>query len=290
MKKFVCMLLTLIIFFTIPFVAFAGDVPYALAENDEAEIYFGQIKKTYYIERQAVVKPIKVIKGDVPIDGTLVLENIGISPVITGNTYIFARFSDTGESYILYPDSFDTATLKVADRSAFADEIEEKINSGRYKETDNQRIDRINEALITGTGIRLSEILNINKEEPQAIKADNKKIAFGKFYMLCDEITAYPVDISENINKALIASSIKLENGSTIDITSDGKLQISYPDSRKIYVISTEDRDKLLEFMPEENLPLIHFGTIRLILLAITGTGLLSSVFILIKKKRKTKV
>ena len=286
MKKIICILLTLIIFSTFSFVAFAGDVPYALAENDDAVIYFGQVKKAYYSEKQALVKPIRVIKGDVPIDGTLVLENIGISPVITGNTYIFTRFSDTGESYILYPDSFDTATLKVADRSAFSDEIEAKINSGRYKETDNQRIDRINEALITGTGIRLTETFGMKKETSQTIKADNKKLSYEKFYLLCDEITAYPVDISENINKALIASSIKLENGNTIDITSDGKIQISYPSSRRIYVVSTEDRDKLLSLLPEENLPSIHFGTIRLILLTVTGIALSAAGFIIIKKKK----
>lgn len=290
MKKFICAFISMLMLFVMSFSASAGSIPWDLAEYDEAVIYFGQVKKVYYSSNQAVIKPLKVIKGDVPIDGSLIIENIGLTPVIPGNTYIFTGLlEDDGQLDIFFPDSYDTETLKLAERGSFWEEVQKRINSGRYKETDDMRIDRINEALVNGDGVRLSEACEMSTEAPQTIEADNTELTFGKFYMLFDEIEAYPIDIKNNINNSLVRTSVKLENGNRIDITSDGKIQICYPKTRSIYVISAEDRDKLLDVLCNEKLPFIHLGTVLtaagavLIISAVAGI----IIFIRVKKKKK---
>ncbi len=291
MKKFICAFISMLMLFGISFSASAGSIPWDIAEYDEAVLYFGQVKKVYYSSNQAVIKPLKVIKGDVPIDGSLIIENIGLlTPLIPGNTYIFAGvLEDAGQLDIFFPDSYDTETLKLAERGSFWEEVQKRINSGRYKDTDNLRIDRINEFLVTGTALKLSEVCGISKDNPKAIKSDYIKDAdFDEFYSLLEGIDAFPVDRAVNIDNRLIAMTVETEN-SRIDITSDGKIQVCLPLERSIYVISTADRDRLLSLLPEENLPFIHLGTVLtaagavLIISAVAGI----IIFIRVKKKKK---
>lgn len=287
MKKFICVILTLIVFCSMSFPAFAGSVPWDLAEYDEAVIFFGQVKKGFYGAKQAVVKPVKVIKGDVPIDGSLVLVDIGLTPVIPGNTYIFASYSS--ENHIFFPDSYDTETLQLSERSAFYDEVQKRINSGRYKDTDNLRIDRNNELLITEPGIKLRNACGISKDNPEVIKSDYLEgDSLEEFLTLCEQTEVFPVDISVNIDNRLIAMTVETENNGRIDITSDGKIQVCKKNSRDIYVISTSDRDKLLSLLPEENLPHIHQGTI-LTVSCITAALLIIIGLTVRKTKRKTR-
>lgn len=287
MKKFICAFISMLMLFAMSFSASAGSIPLDLAEYDEAVIYFGQVKKVYYSSEQALIKPVKVIKGDVPADGTLVLENTGLTPLIPGNTYIFSVFRDTGETYIFYPDSYDTETLKLAERGSFWEEVQKRINSGRYKETDNMRIDRNNEALIKTEGIMLSEACEISKDLPQTVVAGkNTEVSHEGFYTLCEEITAYPIDISNNINTSLITASISLTNGNTLDITSDGKIQICSPKTRSIYVVSTEDKDRLLSLLPEKDLPFINQGTILLCTSVLLTAVVIAAVILTVKKKK----
>ncbi len=291
MKKFICAFISMLMIFLTSFSASAGSIPWDLAEYDEAVIYFGQVKKVYHSSNQAVIKPLKVIKGDVPIDGSLIIENIGLlTPLIPGNTYIFAGvLEDDGQIGIFFPDSYDTETLKLAERGSFWEEVEKRINSGNYKKTDDMRIDRINEALVNGDGIRLSEACEMSMEAPQTIEADNTALTFGEFYMLCDEIEAYPIDIKHNINNSLVRASVKLENGNRIDITSDGKIQICYPKTRSIYVISSEDRDKLLDVLCNEKLPFIHLGTVLTAAGAVLIISAVAGIIIVRKLKKKAK-
>ena len=291
MKKFICAFISVLMLFITSFSAAAGSIPWDIAEYDEAVLYFGQVKKVYYSSNQAVIKPLKVIKGDVPVDGSLIIENIGLlSPLIPGNTYIFAgALGDKGQIDIFFPDSYDTETLKLAERGSFWEEVQRRINSGRYKETDDMRIDRINEALINGDGVSLSEAFGMIKEEPQAVDSGSKKLTFGEFYALCDEIEAYPIDIGNNINNSLIRTSVKLENGNRIDITSDGKIQICYPMNRSIYVVSAEDRDKLLDALCSERLPFIYTGYVTAASYAVLALTLVTGITIILTKKKRNK-
>lgn len=293
MKKFICAFISMLMLFAMSFSASAGSIPWDIAEYDEAVLYFGQVKKVYYSSNQAVIKPLKVIKGDVPIDGSLIIENIGLlSPLIPGNTYIFAgALGDKGQINIFFPDSYDTETLKLAERGSFWEEVQKRINSGRYKETDNMRIDRNNEALIKTEGMMLSEACEISKDLPQTVVAGkNTEVSYEDFYTLCEEITAYPIDISNNINTSLITASISLTNGNTLDITSDGKIQICSPKTRSIYVVSTEDKDRLLSLLPEKDLPYINQGTILLCTSVLLTAVVIAAVILTVKKKKnKTK-
>lgn len=289
MKKSFCAFISLLMIFLSSFSAAAGSIPWDLAEYDEAVIYFGQVKKVYYSSNQAVIKPLKIIKGDVPVNGSLIIEDIGLTPVIPGNTYIFTGFRDSTQTYIFYPDSYDTEILKLAERGSFWEDVQKRINSGRYKETDDMRIDRINEALINGDSVRLSEAFGITAEEPQDIKAEDTSIAFEDFYKLCDKIEAYPVDIGSNINNSLIRTSVKLENGNSIDITSDGKIQVCSPKTRSIYVVSTEDRDTLLSSLYDEKLPFIYAGYVTAAVCAVLALTLVTLIAIKLTTKKKEK-
>ncbi|MBQ6898076.1 MAG: hypothetical protein IJN70_03775 [Clostridia bacterium] len=290
MKKFICAFISVLMLFGASLSAAAGSIPWDIAENDEAVLYFGQVKKVYYSSDQVVIKPLKVIKGDVPTDGSLIIENIGLlSPLIPGNTYIFAgALGDKGQLDIFFPDSYDTDTLNLAERGSFWEEVQERINSGKYKEADNKRINKKNEALISGDKVKLSEVFGMIKEEPQAVDADSTKLTFGEFYTLCDEIEAYPIDIENNINNSLIRASVKLENGNRIDITSDGKIQICYPENRSIYVVSTEDRDKLLSELCNEKLPFIYTGYVTAAAYAALTLSLVTGIAVILTKKKKT--
>ncbi len=290
MKKFICAFISVLMLFGASLSASAGSIPWDIAENDEAVLYFGQVKKVYYSSDQVVIKPLKVIKGDVPTDGSLIIENIGLlSPLIPGNTYIFAgALGDKGQLDIFFPDSYDTDTLNLAERGSFWEEVQERINSGKYKEADNKRINKKNEALISGDKVKLSEVFGMIKEEPQAVDADSTKLTFGEFYTLCDEIEAYPIDIENNINNSLIRASVKLENGNRIDITSDGKIQICYPKNRSIYVVSTEDRDKLLSVLCNEKLPFIYTGYVTAAAYAALTLSLVTGIAVILTKKKKT--
>lgn len=290
MKKFICAFISVLMLFGASLSAAAGSIPWDIAENDEAVLYFGQVKKVYYSSDQVVIKPLKVIKGDVPTDGSLIIENIGLlSPLIPGNTYIFAgALGDKGQLDIFFPDSYDTDILNLAERGSFWKEVQERINSGKYKEADNKRINKKNEALISGDKVKLSEVFGMIKEEPQAVDADSTKLTFGEFYTLCDEIEAYPIDIENNINNSLIRASVKLENGNRIDITSDGKIRICYPENRSIYVVSTEDRDKLLSVLCNEKLPFIYTGYVTAAAYAALTLSLVTGIAVILTKKKKT--
>ncbi len=292
MKKFICAILTLITFFAMSFSALAGSVPYDLAEYDDAVIYFGQVKKVFYGEQQAAVKPVKVIKGDVPINDELKLVKIGYQPLIAGNTYIFASFAAPSETYIFFPDSYDTETLHLSERSAFYDEVEERINSGRYKDTDNLRIDRINEFLVTGTGKQLTDILGIRNDGTGTVSTKDNKITEKGFYNNFNEIVIYPADQKTTVDKRLEIMTIYTENGNELTLTSDGKIEIVNHEKlkREAYIISTENRDKLISVLYNEKLPFIHLGTVQttagavLIISAVVGIIIVRRL-----KKKKAK-
>ncbi|MBR3767324.1 MAG: hypothetical protein IKL10_03675 [Clostridia bacterium] len=288
MKKLFSIIISLILLLLLSTSAFAWSVPGDLYSDDNVTIYFAEVINMYPSFNKVSVIPTKIIKGDVPL-GQLKIADTSHQILIPGNTYIFASFNDDVNNYVFFPDSYDTDTLKLSDKTDIDNDIEIPINSGKYKESDNKRIDKINQELKTvGQPVTLSEALGLQKNAENTVKIENYyDIPYDEFYSVCSTITAYPVD-SRSTKSQLRQMTIYTED-ITFGITSDAKILMNSHTTYADYTVSAKDRDKLLSLLPEEELelPFIYKGTVLLIIKIISLLAFIAIIFSLLKLRRK---
>lgn len=291
MKKALCAVLSVILIISLSVTAFAWSVPWDITSDDDATLFFGEVVSFYPKKNSATVAANKIIKGDIRKGGLVLVEGI-YDTLIPGNTYIFASFNKGfGETYVFYPDSYDTETLTLSDRDDPDNNVERMINDGTYKAADDRRIDKINNTLRTNEkALSLADVLNLSEDDIKTVTIDFEyQTSYTEFFNTCKEITAYPVQKDTKSPLRIMTFSV---GDNVYHITSDAKIISDKHSYYAEYTVSAADRDRLTAFLPEdsENLPAIHNGTLiigvtAILIFALFAAG--SALIILFKNKKK---
>lgn len=295
MKKLLCILLSALMIFLTSFSAFAWSVPEDIGYEDEAKIYFAEVISSYPSENSVVVKPIKTIKGNVPL-GKLHIVRQCFKHVVPGNVYIFLTVSENfQDTYVFTPTSYDTDTLSFSRVDGNNDRLIKYINQGDYKHKDDERINRLNNELKGANSLKLSELLEITPKKTDGIVTAKNKLNDTYdidniyFYSLCEEITVY--EIKDHGIYSDCGQMIFYTDDNAFTITSDAKIITSDNSFYAEYFVSAEDRDKLLSLVTDEKLPTINKGSmitvisvLCIVLSIVLTTGICTAIF---KKKKK---
>lgn len=297
MKKLLVILSAILILLTFTLPVFAWSVPEDIASDDSALIYFAQVLKVYPDEETALVSPVKVIKGDIPVEGLhLVKKCTGL--ITPGNVYIFLSTEENiQQTYAFSPTSYDTDTLSFSRVDGNNERLIRYINEGKYKSADAERTDRINSEIKGKNSIKLSELLGLTEstELPISVKNTFNKsfdIDYNAFLSLCDEITAY--EIKDGGAYSEYRQMFYYAGEKAVTLTTDAKIIISDNSFHAEYYISGADKNKLLSLFPEEkaDLPTITMGSfviVAAIAFILFSIMVFISLPVLIKKKKKKK-
>ncbi len=294
MKKTISAFLSIIMILMTSFSAFAWSVPEDIGYEDEAKIYFAKVIRSYPSENTVVVRPVKTIKGDVPLGKLHIIRNCN-KQVIPGNVYIFLTISENfQDTYAFTPTSYDTDFLSFSRVDGNNDRLIKYINNGYYTAKDNERIDRLNNEIKGEKSLRLSELLksgdDINNGNVSVKNAlnDTYEIDSIYFYSLCEEITVY--EIKDHGTYSDCKQMVFYADNKAFTLTSDAKIITSDNSYYAEYFVSAEDRDKLLSLITDEKLPAINKGSliivISVICIALT-TILITGTAVKVKRKKK---
>ena len=181
--------------------AFAGDIPESLLENDDAQVFFGEVTACDLESEQPGVEVlvVKAVKGEVNAEEAAIYMNpypVGDFEMKEGNIYLFTYYDLYNPTYIFETTSCDTQTLEL--QNAPGDmwaRFEQYLNEGRYEEAEQRRVDKLNEHL---------------KYE---MKRENISNADAKKDKVVQELTYFYDLMDELINEYLInRENISMEN------------------------------------------------------------------------------
>ena len=282
MKKTTVLFMFVIMVLLSGTLAFAGSIPEDLLHDDNAQLFFAEVIKTYtpsgdkpYVE----VKPVKVIKGDVRIGREQVIvyynpNTVGDFDVKFGNVYLFTYFDENNPTDIFEVTSYDTSVLKLKNvEGDMWKRFEKYLNEGRYEEAEQERIDRQNENLpIQGGDILLADLIGVKKEEAQSVEincnGEFHEIDVDEFYKAIENITltdikdvslekeikdgffAFPGGMYIMVNGfdgyAFITDDCKVDKyGMHHSNMPNGKYTMKYTDRAKITALFTDEGYKL---------------------------------------------
>lgn len=147
MKKLVAGIFAIVAVLCLSLTALAGDIPYCLLYEDEAQIFFAEV--TEYKGTYVNVIPVKVVKGDVKLGEEVRYDQatlIGEFSVKKGMAYLFARVDENDYTYIFRVSDYDTQTLDLIDVKP--DEgmwgiFETDLNTGEYDKAESARRGRL---------------------------------------------------------------------------------------------------------------------------------------------------
>lgn len=120
-------------------VCYAGAIPESLLSDDNAQVYFGEIKSVdgesiTIIQRQN-------IKGDFTKDGEVTYEEFGFTDAPeVGKQYLCGFLDDNNPVYIWEVTSFDTTTLEIKNNDDMSQRMQEYINNGDFAENEQERV------------------------------------------------------------------------------------------------------------------------------------------------------
>ncbi len=292
MKKLFLIFIVIILAFTYTVPAFGWSVPEDLSSENNAKIYFAETVKVFSSENTAVVRPVKLIKGDVPLNKLYLVKNV-YEPLIPGNVYIFASISENIDMTCVFsPTSYNTDTLSFYDKDGNNERLIRYINEGKYKNADNERIDGLNEELSEKVRYPLTKILNLSENTDEEVSVtEDYSIPYSDFYAVCKDIEVCKIKDHGTYSEYIIADFSLPE--ASFRITSDAKLITGKNSYYAEYILSSSDRDKLLSLIPEEelSLPFMRKGTVILAassIIILTSAFLTATIFISKKKKHKS--
>ena len=139
-KKFIAMLIVVIIMISSSITALAGDIPESLLIDETAQLFFGEVL-AYHPNKETpsiAVSPVAAIKGNVK-EGTQQIYNnpnsMGGFNVIEGKVYLFTYYENTNYIDIFEVTTYDTRTLKLKHvEGSMWERFEQYINQGKYGE------------------------------------------------------------------------------------------------------------------------------------------------------------
>ena len=277
MKKLISSICVTIMLLLMSITALAGSIPEDLLHSDDAQIFFAEVVY-YHPDKEnpdIELSPVKVVKGDVKTGVKLTYYNpntIGDFKVKEGNVYLFTCFDENNPTDIFEVTSYDTATLKLKNTTgAMWVRFEEYINDGMYEKAEQERIDKLNAALLEeGEEIslkKLFETIDIDKCDKIEFAIFNRQAKYEidkeKFSKLANEI--YLKDIKNTLassDDSFVINAYEGEKTYSVYMWDNCKVANSrtemFSAPQGDYIIKTADYEKLIELFPEEahpNLP-----------------------------------
>lgn len=147
-KKIFYCVISLIVLFSSMIVCYAGDIPESLLSNDNAQVYFGEIKSVdgehiTVIQRQN-------IKGDFTKDGEVTYAKFVFTDAPeVGKQYLCGFLDDNNPVYIWEVTSFDTNTLEIKNDDDMSKRMQEYLNNGDFVEKEQERVLGMDESSAT---------------------------------------------------------------------------------------------------------------------------------------------
>lgn len=122
-------------------VCYAGDIPESLLNNDNAQVYFGEIsdiddESITVIQRQNV-------KGNFSEGSEQVYEDYLFEDPIIGKTYLCGFLDEQNPLYIWEVSSFDLNELEIIDESKefeMTKRMQKYLNDGMFTEKEQERL------------------------------------------------------------------------------------------------------------------------------------------------------
>lgn len=150
MKKLFCLIsLIIILVLTISVSVFAGDIPNSYLVEDDAQVYFGEVKE--FTNNTVTIIQKKNIKGEFKQDSEYTYERkdftthkeleigkIYLCTVIPTETYIHISIWEV--------TSTDTKTLEVIENHTFAYNMQQALNKGSFEKAEQKRLAKIEQS------------------------------------------------------------------------------------------------------------------------------------------------
>ncbi len=284
MKKILSLILAALLMLSFCVTAFCWSVPYDIAYDDSAKLYFAVTEKVIPSENAALVRPVKLIKGDLPLGELHLVRDITSGVLIPGNVYIFASVEEgIHPTYVFSPTSYDTATLSFKDKNSNNEDIIENINSGYYKKADDKRIDAKNNEISEKVRYSLAEILELCEDYTEDVTVtEDFSFSYSTLYDVIKDIEVRKIKKDGAYSECVVLSFTA--DDVTFRVSSDAKILIGENGHTAEYTLSTEDRDKLLSLVPEKelSLPAINHGTSVSFVLILSAVILFVILFIIL--------
>lgn len=149
MKKIVSLIGVIAILLTMSVSVFGGDIPNSFLVEDDAQVYFGEVKD--FTNNTVTIIQKKNIKGEFKQDSEYTYERkdftthkeleigkIYLCTVIPTETYIHISIWEV--------TSTDTKTLEVTEDHTFAYEMQQALNKGSFEKAEQKRLAKIEQS------------------------------------------------------------------------------------------------------------------------------------------------
>lgn len=147
MKKLVGLIGVIAIVLTMSVSVFAGDIVSPLMTQDNAQVYFGEVKEL--TDDTVTIIQKKNIKGEFKQDIEYEYERKDFTTreeLEIGKVYLCA-VSETRDNLMIWEiTSTDTKTLKVLGDHTFAGEMQQYINEGMFEKAEQERLAKIEQS------------------------------------------------------------------------------------------------------------------------------------------------
>lgn len=144
MKRLIGLIGVIVILLTMSVSVFAGDIVTPLMTQDNAQVYFGEVKSI--TDSAVTIIQKKNVKGEFKQDNEYEYERKDFTTrkdLETGKVYLCA-VSETRDNLMLWEvTSTDTKTLKVLGDDAFAGVMQQYINEGMFEKAESERLAKI---------------------------------------------------------------------------------------------------------------------------------------------------
>lgn len=139
MKKRLSFFISLIIFFSMTTICYAGDIPEALLYNNDTQVYFGEVK---YVDNNTItVIQRQNIKGEFIKDSEITYTEFIFtdSPQI-GEQYLCGFLDNNNPLYIWEVNNLDTKILDIKNTDDMSQRMEKYLNNGLFEENEIKRL------------------------------------------------------------------------------------------------------------------------------------------------------
>lgn len=154
MKKLVSLIGVIIIFVTISMSVFAGDIVSPLMTQDDAQLYFGEVKKLTPDTITIIQK--KNIKGEFNENTEYTYERkdfTTLEELKIGEVYLCA-VPETRQNLMIWEvTSTDTKTLEVIGEHTFAGVMQQYLNEGMFEKAEQERLAKIGQKDNSNTSV-----------------------------------------------------------------------------------------------------------------------------------------
>ncbi|MBQ4332844.1 MAG: hypothetical protein IJC33_03605 [Clostridia bacterium] len=130
----------------------AGSVPEDILHYDGAQLFFAEVVdcRSEGVDAQVELRPVKVVKGEVPLDTVLTYEEaigVGDFAIQKGVAYLFAYYDENNPTYVFRTTGYDPSSLSLVMPEEFRDNmwgrLEAYLRDGSYTAAEVERRQRL---------------------------------------------------------------------------------------------------------------------------------------------------